>query len=78
MDFPKIGYPTTVTVLGKEVLIYNIYGGGDYPVHGAYFSGGEAWEWIPAAWTLDGKKHKGVRSDLDLARSFIEDEIPEC
>ena len=70
MEFPKIGYPSTLTLTGKEVLVYNIYGGGEYPVHGAYLAGGENNEWIPAAWTLEGKKIKGSQSDLDLVIQF--------
>lgn len=71
MEFPHIGYPSTITITGTQVLIYNIYGGGEYPVHGAYLAEDkEEQEWIPAAWTLDGKKHKGVASDLDLAATF--------
>lgn len=70
MEFPKIGYPATVTVSGAEVLIYNVWGGGDYPVHGAYFSGGEEWEWVISAWTRDGKKVKDLQSPLDLVIDF--------
>lgn len=70
MEFPQIGYPSTLTVSGRKVLIYNIYGGGAYPVHGAYYSDGEDWEWVISAWTLSGKKFADVSSDLDLVDSF--------
>lgn len=72
MDFPKLGYPSTITIAGQEVIVYNIYGGGDYPVHGAYFVGKEEWQWVIGAWTIDGKKIKGVPSDLDLAIGFAD------
>lgn len=71
MDISSRGYSSSLTVSGKKVLIYNIEAGGDYPVHGAYFSDGENWEWIIGAWTLEGKKHKEARTDLDLVDSFV-------
>lgn len=73
METPK-GYPLTKTVGGRPVIIYNIYSGGAYPVHGAYWSGDEDFQWVLSAWTLEGRKVAESRSDLDLIESFVKNE----
>ena len=66
-------YFTTCTVSGRPVIIYNIYGGGPQPVHGAYLAEEQdnsiGW-WIPLVWSLQGKRFDGGPTDLDLAVSF--------
>lgn len=52
-----------VTASGLPVLIYNINGGGEYPVHGAIFKDGY---WHPQSWTDDGHFLVKVDDDLDL------------
>lgn len=40
---------------GREVRLYAVNGGGNYPVHGAIDGGGDAWHL--EAWAIDGKQH---------------------
>lgn len=75
MGIPEAeNYRATTTITGRKVLIYNRYAGGQYPIHGAYFSGEEDWKWVMHAWTIQGRAHNGGTSDLDLAISFEEEE----
>mgnify|MGYP001560153287 CR=1 FL=1 len=46
-------YPRQKTRDGQEVIVYNTDGGGDYPLHGAWWDGAEQ-RWIPHAWSKDG------------------------
>ena len=61
----------TTTVSGAEVVIYNIFGGGERPIHGAYLSNREDKVWIPCSWRRDGRVNDGVRASLDLVLPSI-------
>lgn len=50
---------------GYEYEIYAINRGGDYPVHGAYYSPNIK-TWILCTWRDDGRYHRGRESDEDL------------
>jgi hypothetical protein len=55
---------------GSEVRVYADDGGGDYPVHGAWWYEAEK-RWIPAAWTIDGfctSKDQPRELDLNLKK----------
>jgi hypothetical protein len=55
---------------GNDVRLYADDGGGDYPVHGAWYYQAED-RWIPAAWTIDGfvtTKETPRSLDLDLKK----------
>lgn len=57
------------TASGLPVLIYNINGGGNYPIHGAFFKDGT---WIPLSWTASG-----FRGSADHVSAFdLRDRAP--
>lgn len=48
---------------GREVRIYAVDGGGDFPIHGAIHSG---CGWTSEDWTRDGKLYLTRETDYDL------------
>ena len=49
---------------GAHIRLYNADGGGDQPVHGAYYTGAE---WIPCRWRLSGRYRTDDKScSLDI------------
>lgn len=56
-------FPLYTSSNGTIVRIYCVTGAGDFPVHGAYWTGEE---WIVKAWDLDGKAAIGRNSPLDI------------
>jgi hypothetical protein len=48
---------------GREVRIYATDGGGDYPVHGAYFNGAQ---WISGMWSKKGEYFLDGNTPMDL------------
>ena len=47
-----MAFPQIKTDSGSICVIYSTSGGGEYPVHGAYYTGDN--EWIPIAWDSQG------------------------
>ena len=54
---------TYQTRCGYSVRLYAKDGGGEYSVHGAYFSQGK---WIVFCWSIMGEAYIGRTSELDL------------
>jgi hypothetical protein len=48
---------------GREVRIYAVDGGGEYPVHGAHYDGGR---WSVCAWKKKGRIFDDGECSLDL------------
>ena len=47
-------------------MIYNMSGGGEHPIHGAYWAG-EKEGWIPITWQENGRyRPNGVPHPLDI------------
>lgn len=60
-----MAFPTTTTRDGTKVRIYTLAGGGQRPIHGAWYDP-ELDEWVPCSWLPGGKfDGKGPRI-LDL------------
>jgi hypothetical protein len=51
------------TRYGYPVRIYATDGGGEYPIHGAFFSDGK---WHNFAWSIKGESYIGCPRELDL------------
>ena len=66
-------YLSVTTDGGRQVVIYTLVAGGPYPIHGAYFAGGD--EWFIAAWTKTGKFAEGRTSGLDITKAIREGKI---
>ena len=49
---------------GREVRIYAVDGGGEYPVHGAYYYNGN--RWYQCSWSETGGVHMSHTTDYDL------------
>ena len=62
MSFPKI-----LTNGGGWDIIYTTHGGGEQPIHGAYYTGEE---WIVTAWTKEGFRNPSqTSSTLDISKA---------
>lgn len=59
-----MGFPTLKTRNGTTAIIYSRQGGGKFPIHGAYYAGNN--EWIPYAWTEEGRVITVRNSPLDI------------
>jgi len=65
LDSPNgFAYPTLTARNGTTVIIYTRNAGGKFPIHGAYYAGRD--EWIPLAWTINGKIITVNNSPLDI------------
>lgn len=54
------------TRVDTEVIIYSVYGAGEFPIHGAYNSGQG---WVIAAWAANGSSsNTGRLRSLDIVR----------
>jgi len=69
LELPRYEYDYTTTLNGTAVRLYAFDGGGEYPIHGAYYAGQSMW--IPCSWTYGGKLRKdGSETQLDLTITF--------
>lgn len=72
-----MGFPIVVADGGATVIIYTAEGGGDYPIHGAYYSGDAESGWIPVAWQANGcLLRNGKHSGLNLTKALNAGKIP--
>lgn len=57
---------------GTPLRIYDNDAGGEYPIHGAYYSGDH---WIPISWSAEGKKFVGSNTfhvlDIDWDQTQV-------
>lgn len=61
---------------GCRIILYSTNGGGDKPIHGAYYTGSKEWGWIPTSWDKDGRRASSHSSDLDIIKAVNEGKVP--
>lgn len=60
----------------RQVVVYTTEGGGEYPIHGAYYTGDPEHGWICMQWKRDGTLlNNGKSSALDIVKAINEGKI---
>lgn len=70
-------FPKVRTDKGRWAIIYTADGGGERPIHGAYWSG-ESDGWIVTQWASDGSRiGTTVQTELDIRSAVSQGKISE-
>lgn len=63
MGTPKLTGEMYITRAGERAIVYTRDGGGERPIHGAYWTG---MDWQPISWLSTGRWHEERFTGLDL------------